>query len=179
MSQEVCREEVLNAMDRSNSVTVISRPTQNRLKDYEGDALLCAFPLQFPYGFGLVLHDDSASQHNERSRRSTNIQQEYLRHLQCLAICHMHRGDFILVLHNMYERHKAVSIAYLRCLYKVGDDTIGEHFANMTVAQLQSAINRAQSHLTTQDQIVDNSCVLLMLFAKTWDTQMMLQNRHG
>ena len=67
MSQEVFREEVLNAMDRSNSVTVISRPMQNRLKDYEGDALLRAFPLQFPYGFGLVPSNDSAL-HNERSR---------------------------------------------------------------------------------------------------------------
>jgi hypothetical protein len=101
MSQEVFREEVLNAMDRSNSVTIILRPTQNRLKDYEGNALLCAFPLQFPYGFGLFPRDNSAS-HNA-SKRTTNIQLEYLSHLQRLSICHMHRGEFILVLHNMYE----------------------------------------------------------------------------
>jgi predicted helicase len=61
--------------------------------------------------------------------------------------------DFILVLHTMYERHKAVSIAYLRCMHKVGDGTIAEHFANMTVAQIQSAINRAQSHLSSQDSV--------------------------
>jgi len=61
----------------------------------------------------------------------------------------------MLVLHNMYERHHAVSVAYLHCLHKVDDDTIAEHFANMTVAQLQSAINHAQSNLPTNDRIAN------------------------
>jgi hypothetical protein len=65
----------------------------------------------------------------------------------------MHRGDFILVLHNMYEKKKAVSIAYLRCLHKEGDGSIAEHFANMSVAQLQNAINREQSHLPSRDRL--------------------------
>ena len=37
-------------------------------------------------------------------------------------------------------------------MHKVGNDTIGEHFGNMTVAQLETAINRAQSNLPIQDQ---------------------------
>jgi hypothetical protein len=65
----------------------------------------------------------------------------------------MHHGDFILILHNMYEKQKAVSIAYLHCLHKEGDGSMAEHFANMSVAQLQNAINWAQSHLPSQDRI--------------------------
>ena len=53
----------------------------------------------------------------------------------------------------MYEKHKAVSIAYLRCLHKEGDQNIAELFANMTVEQLQNAINRVQSHTPNQDRV--------------------------
>jgi hypothetical protein len=53
----------------------------------------------------------------------------------------------------MYEKQKAVSIAYLRCLHKEGDQNIAEHFANMTVEQLQIAINRVQSHTPNHDRV--------------------------
>jgi len=120
------------------------------LKDYVGNALLQAFPLQFPYGYGSVLAASTAS--NTTSQNDAKVKLDYLYHLQRLSSRHTKRGDFMLVLHNMYERHHAVSVAYLRCLHKVDDDTtIAEHFANMTVAQLQSAINCAQSNLPTND----------------------------
>ena len=93
MSQAVFRQEVLDAMDRSNSATIISRPMQNRLKDYKGDALLRAFPLQFPYGFGLVPRVNLVS--NDGNGHTANIQLEYLSHLQRMSICHMHRGLYL------------------------------------------------------------------------------------
>ena len=64
----------------------------------------------------------------------------------------MHQGDFTLVLHNMFERHKAISLAYLRCMHNVGNDTVGEHFGNMTLTELERAIHQAQSNLPIQDQ---------------------------
>ena len=148
ISQEEFRRDVIDSMDTSNTVTLVSRPTQNRLKDYEGDALLRAFPLQFPYGYGLAPKSTTKA---TTTQDEAKIKLDFLFHLQRLSICHMHRGDFILVLHNMYERQRAVSIAYLRCLHKVGDESIAEHFANLTVPQLQRAINRVQSNLSAQD----------------------------
>ena len=64
----------------------------------------------------------------------------------------MHQGVFILVLHNMFERHKAISLAYLHCMHKVRNDTVGEHFGNMTLTELERAIHWAQSNLPIQDQ---------------------------
>ena len=151
ISQEAFRLEVIESLDTSNSLTVVSRPTQNRIKDYEGDSLMRAFPLQFPYGIGLKTRVEASS--SETTRNEAKIRLKYLFHLQRLSIRHMHRGDFILVIHNMYEKHKAVSIAYLRCLHKEGDQNIAELFANMTVEQLQNAINRVQSHTPNQDRV--------------------------
>ena len=152
MSQEAFRREVIDSLDTSTSVTLVSQPTQNRIRDYEGNALIRAFPLQFPYGYGSAPHK-AQTLLTDTNRNEEKIRLEYLFHLQWLSIRHMHRGDFILVLHNMYEKQKAVSIAYLRCLHREGDGTIAEHFASMTVAQLQNAMNRAQSYLPCQDRI--------------------------
>ena len=80
-----------------------------------------------------------------------NVQLDYISHQQTL-IWHMHQGDFILVLHNMFERHKAISVTYLCCIHKVRNDTVGEYFGNMTVTQLERAIHQAQSNLSVQDQ---------------------------
>jgi hypothetical protein len=172
MSQEAFRREVIDSLDTSTSVTLVSRPTQNRIRDYEGDALIRAFPLQFPYGYGSAPHKATDTNRNE-----AKIQLEYLFQLQRLSIHHMHRGDFILVLHNMYEKQKAVSIAYLRCLHREGDGTIAEHFANMTVAQLQNAMNWAQSYLPCQDRIAGQLLRSIDAVCKTWPTLTMLRNR--
>ena len=57
-SQAEFQANVVDAMDTTCDVTMMSRPTRNRLKDFEGDALLRAFPLQFPYGYGLPTEPD-------------------------------------------------------------------------------------------------------------------------
>ena len=64
----------------------------------------------------------------------------------------MHRGDFTLVLHNMFERHKAINLAYLWCMHNVRNNTVGEYFGNMTLTELQRSIHQAQSNLPIQDQ---------------------------
>ena len=44
MTKDELTKLVLNAMNTTTNTTVISQPTQNRLIDYQGDALLRAFP---------------------------------------------------------------------------------------------------------------------------------------
>ena len=77
----------------------------------------------------------------------------YLQHLQHLSIPHFHRGDFILVLHNMNERQRAVSVSYLRVMKQMGNDSFAEQIAEMGVEQLQSAINRTHAGLNVPDRV--------------------------
>jgi hypothetical protein len=104
ISQEAFRREVIDSLDTSNTVTVVSRPTQNRIKEYDLDSLIRAFPLQFPYGYGGAPRTKTTSITTRRDEAKIGL--EYLLHLQRLGNRHMHRGDFILVLHNMYEKKR-------------------------------------------------------------------------
>jgi hypothetical protein len=70
-----------------------------------------------------------------------------------MSISHFHRGDFILVLHNMYERQRAVLVAYLRAKNTMGNDSFAKHVAGMGLAQLQNAITRTQAGLNVPDRI--------------------------
>jgi hypothetical protein len=125
MTQKDFLAEVVGAMDTTTETSIISRPTQNRLIDYKGDALLRAFPLQFPYGVGLP----PERANNKRDKKRAAVSKLcYLQHLQHQSVRFFHRSEFILVLHNMYEKQRAVSVSFLRCKNKVGDDSIGERF---------------------------------------------------
>ena len=137
MTQEAFKCQVIENMDRSNTISVHARMTQNCLRDYEGDNLLRAFPLQFPYGLGRLLANEASS----NKKCVMNVQLNYISHLQRMLIQHMHWGDFTLILRNMFERHKAISLAYLWSMHNVGNDTVGEHFGNMTLTELQRAIH--------------------------------------
>jgi translation elongation factor EF-4 len=52
MSQEDFRKQVVDAMDTTTErmIVVESQPTQSWLINYQCDALLCAFPLQYLFG---------------------------------------------------------------------------------------------------------------------------------
>ena len=45
-------EGMLTESGGDENICLISRPTPEKLKDYDGDNLIMAFPLQFPYGIG-------------------------------------------------------------------------------------------------------------------------------
>ena len=77
---------------------VISKPTSEILRDYEDENLLRAFPLQFPYGYG---------SHNDLN---VNVSQNgYLIHLSKMSIPAFHTPEFVLVMHNMFERSRALT----------------------------------------------------------------------
>jgi hypothetical protein len=131
MTKDELLEQAFNHMQTTSDMVVISRPTQNWLINYQGDALLCVFPLQFPYRLGLP--SKLISNWKDPKHISTS-QLVYMQHLQKLSICHFHWSDFILVLHNMYERQRAVSISYLSVIKQLGNDSFAEKIAEMSVA---------------------------------------------
>ena len=107
-----------------------SKPTANPLYDYEDDNLMKAFPLQFPYGIGLPKEFIGKRQ----SLAST------LSHLLYLSQPAFHEACFVLVIHNMFERGRALNGAFWRVMGKQEKCDISE-------AELNIAINRKKKGL--------------------------------
>ena len=106
-----------------------SRPSANLVKDYENENLMRAFPLQFPYGYGF--HDDfnvKASQNG------------YLKHLVSLSIPAFHEACFVLVVHNMFERSRALNGAVWQVMG-------GKETCDVTEEELNHAIARQRNGL--------------------------------
>ena len=105
-----------------------SRPSARVLRDYEDMNLMKAFPKQFPYGFGY---------HPDFNIRCS--QNGFLKHLLSLSIPAFHEADFVLVVHNMFEKSRALSGA----LWQVR----GGQKCDVTEEQLNVAISRQQHGL--------------------------------
>ena len=78
-----------------------SRPSSRVIKDYAGDNMLRAFPLQFPYGFG------------EGSDKAKRDPKQLYRHLLSLSTPAFHESCFVLTVHNMYEKQRALQGKHL------------------------------------------------------------------
>jgi hypothetical protein len=117
-------------MDTMMVTMTLSCPTPNCLIDYQGDALLCAFRLQFLYGVSLP--PDALTNWTD-SKQAEVSKLAYLQHLQHLCIQFFHQRDFILVLHNMYEHQRAVSVAHLWSKNKVGNDSLAGRVSEIGV----------------------------------------------
>lgn len=107
-----------------------SRPTNKILRDFEDDNLMKAFPLQFPYGTGLpsdVLAD--------RSFHSAT-----LRHILYLSNPAFHESCFVLVIHNMWEKGRALNGAVWRVMGT-------KETCNVTEEELNAAIARHKAKL--------------------------------
>ena len=104
---------------------VTSRPSQDPLRDYEDDNLMKAFPLQFPFGYGLP---------REVIRAKISLTST-LAHLLYLSRPSFHESCFVLVVHNMYERGKALTGAIWRVMGR-------QETCDITETELNTAINR-------------------------------------
>jgi hypothetical protein len=62
--------------------------------------------------------------------------EEYYKWVMRLSLPNMHRPDFVLIVHNMFERHKAVSTSYLRAKAQIGENTNADLFAEMSCEDL-------------------------------------------
>lgn len=109
------KQTTLNNLFNGNS-TLISRTTDTILRDYEGNNLLRAFPLMFPYGTGGVDIDG-----NERKGV------KYYQYLRELSSQNFHKAEFVTILHNMFERSKMINGAHFRLTdqqrYQIGNVT--------------------------------------------------------
>jgi hypothetical protein len=100
--------------DSEKTTTIPARCSSTVLKDYTDTNSLKAFPLQFPYGIGNLDW--------EGEQRSGQL---YLQYLLTLSSPNFHIAEFVVVIHNMYERKRMVDRSYM----SVSDEqkqTIGE-----------------------------------------------------
>jgi hypothetical protein len=112
--------------------TLIGHPTTNILRDYEGDNLSKAFPLQFPCGIGGLDHDGEPH---------GGIY--YLRHLLSLSQPDFHRPDVCCILHNMFERSRMIRGSYL----KTSED-LAEDLADICPEDIEDAIGHHKQKVT-------------------------------
>ena len=123
-----CTLERMLTKSKDRDATLISRPTRNLLRDYEGDNLLKAFPLQFPYGIGSRTRNDEDEFHSGKMLWP---------HLTRMSACTFHRPDFVCVLHNMFERlHMRSSSTFHR---RWND---AENYVNVTNEAIHEAAER-------------------------------------
>lgn len=129
-SQATLKENTLEALsDPSNNVeaTLIARPTKKIMQDCQGDNLLRAFPLQFPCGIG-------ACDADEEERHGIS----HCKFLSSLSNPDNHRPDFVLALHNMFERQRMVKNTFLRC-----DDGMAQGFTDVKEDEMRDAVSRS------------------------------------
>ena len=124
-------ERVLADIRSKNGASIpylTSRPSAKVLKDYEGTNLMKAFPKQFPYGYGY--HPDFNIRYSQNG---------FLKHLLSLSIPSFHEANFVLVIHNMFEKSRALTGS----LWQVR----GGQKCDVTEEQLNIAISRQQHGL--------------------------------
>ena len=126
--------------------------------DYKKSKELCVenmLPFAFPYGLG-----------GPKGLRPTRVSfesciQRYAR----LAGREFMRGDTILVLHHMYGRQLSFKSGVITCRSNVNGNTLGEHFANISVQALQTVLEKDENQLDPQTRAlikgISTSCRVL------------------
>jgi hypothetical protein len=126
--REATLEKMLCEADRRET-KLISRSTANILQDYQGSNLLKAFPVLFPYGVGYKKKNDDVR---------SGVR--YLKFLSMLSSKLFHEAQFCCVLHNMFERQRMVSNAYLR-----NPTTVLDSFTTIGDEEILEAVSRFQN----------------------------------
>ena len=95
--------DIMNTSDSDKTETVIARCSNTVLGDYIDTNLLKAFPIAFSYGVGNL--------DNEGNHRCGT---SYLQYLITLSSPVFHEPEFFIIIHNIYERKRMVTQAFLK-----------------------------------------------------------------
>lgn len=140
-SQTRFREAVVKKDLSTFHSEIHCRPSERRLKDYEGENLADAFPLQFPYGISNLPKKVDAG---AKRRKGFSLKKCIMLFLS-LAIPAMHTAEFILVCHNIIVRETAVNTAYLRCQDRIHGDSAAVKYSQLSQETMEAACAMEQS----------------------------------
>ena len=125
-TSEEFRKTVINDASSTEDYRFIARPTKNRVKEWTGDNLCKAFPLQFPYGIG--------------KNKITSQIKGYHKYLLSVSEPNFHKADFALVIHGIYEKCKLVFLAKLKCRATLKDQSVAEVFPDLKMVELEDYV---------------------------------------
>ena len=128
---EFKRDALTNILSENKNpkLTLLCRSRQTVLKDYLGDALLKAFPLLFPHGYG---NDDAR---DDGRCRSSN--ENYYRYLMSLSCKNFHAADMCCIVYNMHIRKLMVKNACVK-----SDDVDRVAIGQLTNEEMEEAALR-------------------------------------
>ena len=143
-TQDKFREFLLKHDNGQWNTHIQSKPTQNRLQDYEKDVIAQAFPLLFPFGYS-GLPGDRAHEKMITTQGKTKLlhrtRLDVLRKLLQHRKSGFHCPEFNLIVENIIMKQTIFESAQLNCNVKGGDTKMGEKYGNMSSKQVQAAIN--------------------------------------
>jgi hypothetical protein len=131
-SQAFTVEYLRRTMSGSTASTITSRPTNEYASDRSISFLVDSFPLQFPYGMG------GPFQKRDTPVSYLDCLEYYLR----VANKHFMRSDFILIIHSLWEKEKAIRSASMRCGSKQDDVSLASRFAVLDPIRLAEEAQR-------------------------------------
>ena len=132
-------KSVLQDVRLADQVKMIARSTSTAVCEYAGNELPKAFPLQFPYGYG--------------AKQSNCTQSKYLQYLINIAEPNKHRGSFLLLLHSLYEKERAVSRSSLKCKANLGGVSVPEAFSGVELKEVEEMLEALEKgDLDSQNQ---------------------------
>eukprot|EP00978_Attheya_sp_CCMP212_P019373 scaffold54253_cov77-Attheya_sp.AAC.3 len=98
-------------MNGANKTLLTSRPTREHASNFAEDFLVDSFPLQFPYGIG-----------GPKSTRVTKVSYfDMLKYYLRVADWNFMQHDFILFVHSLWEKEKAMTTAFIHAPIKMSN----------------------------------------------------------
>jgi hypothetical protein len=125
-------EALKRNLQGSASSLLTSRPTREYANDIGKHFLVDSFPLQFPYGLG-----------GPREKRVTKVEyHECLEYYLRVANSNFMRPDFILLIHSLWEKERAMKSANFRCRTKMNDESIASKIALISPEAIEEEAQR-------------------------------------
>ena len=129
----------MQTLDGTVQENLTSRPRREYARDSDSRFLEECFPLQFPYGIGGI----------DEERTVDVSRKDCLRHYLKLANPFMMQSNFILTVHSMFEKDKALFKALLCCRSKREATNTGVQIGQLTEEELDEAVRSIQNNNRT------------------------------
>jgi hypothetical protein len=134
-----------NVNGGADESVMTSRPSRDHAPDFAEEFLVDSFPLQFPYGIG-----------GPKSKRPTRVSYfDMLKYYLRVADKNFMRHDFILTVHSLWEKEKAMTSAFIRCPAKMSNgESLAQRLGSLRPEDLieEADIRANHRHRARNDQ---------------------------
>jgi Helitron helicase-like domain at N-terminus len=144
-TQDKFREFLMKHDNGQWNSRIQSKPTQERIQDYDKDVIAQAFPLQFPFGYSGLPGDQAYEKMVEKNgktrllcRKRVNVLRKLLQHRKAC----FHSPEFNLIVENVIMKQTIFESAQLNCNVKGNEGvSMAEKYGKMSSKMLEGAIH--------------------------------------